>query len=300
MEVDSLRRFVFEDEPVRGHWLRLQESWEHALAHQQYGPEVRRLLGEAMGAAALLAASLKFDGTLSLQIAGDGPLKMLVAQSTHDLGVRAVARLREGVVVDGFGFRELLGPAQLTVTVDPNGGRGTAWQGVVPLEGDSLASCLEAYFATSEQLPTRVALAADEHRVGGLLLQKMPAPSRAGEAAEGRVRELWDEAVMMMQTVTDRELLEAAPESLLSPLFGGRDLRLFSSQPVRFQCRCSAARVTGMLRSLGEEEVRGILAEQGAITVTCEFCQRPWRFDAVDVEQLFRPGAPGEGPTSLN
>lgn len=298
-EVDSLRRFLFENEPLRGHWLRLEESWAQALEHQHYAPEVRRLLGEAMAAAALLAASLKFEGTLTLQIAGAGPLKMLVAQSTHDLAVRALARLNDDARVEGCAFHELVGQARLTVTVDATGA-GNSWQGVVPLTGDSLAHCIEAYFAGSEQLPTGVVLAADEHRVAGLLLQKLPSPAQAGEATQGRVQELWDEAGLMMRTLHTRELLDTEPQELLTRLFGDHELRLFGSQPVRFRCRCSPERVGGMLRSLGEQEVREVLAEQGAVTVTCEFCQRPYRFDAIDVEQLFHPVPGGEGPQALN
>jgi len=296
---DRLRRFLFENEPLRGHWLQLDESWFQALEHQHYASEVRRLLGEALAADALLAATLKFHGTLALQIAGgSGPLTMLIAQATHDLGLRALARVGE-VDVTGLDFRALVGDAQLTVTLESEE-RGGSWQGVVPLQGDSLAHCLEAYFATSEQLPTRVSLAADERRVGGLLLQKLPSPSGAGEAAEGRIRELWDEAGLLMATLSPGELLAVEPEALLPRLFPGHELRLFEGQPVRFQCRCGRERVADVLRSLGEAEVRDVLREQGAVTVTCEFCQRPYRFDAVDVEGLFHAGATDEGPTTLN
>lgn len=297
-EIDSLRRFLFENQPLRGHWLRLEESWAEALAHQRYAPEVRQLLGEAMAAAALLAASLKFQGTLALQINAEGPLQMLVAQATHDLGLRALARVDDSDVT-GLGFRELVGEAQLTVTLE-GADRNANWQGIVPLEGDSLAECLETYFSSSEQLPTRVALAADAHRIAGLMLQKLPSPAQSGEAAEGRVRELWDEAGLLLRTASNRELLDAEPEELLPRLFGAHELRLFAPQRARFRCRCSPERVAGMLRSLGEAEVRDILTEQGAVTVTCEFCQRPYRFDAVDVEQLFRATAGSGGPPSLN
>ena len=296
---DRLRRFLFESEPLRGHWLQLEESWAQAVEHQHYAPEVRRVLGEALAAAALLAATLKFHGTLALQIAGgSGPLTMLIAQATHDQGLRALARVGE-VDVTGLDFRALVGNAQLTVTLESDE-RGGSWQGIVPLQGDSLAHCLEAYFATSEQLPTRVALAADERRVGGLLLQKMPSPSAAGEASEGRVRELWDEAGLLMATLAADELLAIEPESLLPRLFPGQELRLFEGQPVRFQCRCGRERVAGVLRSLGEAEVRDVLREQGAVTVTCEFCQRPYRFDAVDVEGLFHAGPTEQGSTTIN
>jgi len=296
---DGLRRFLFEHHPLRGFWLRLERSWADALEHQAYPPEVRRLVGESMAAAALLAASLKFEGTLALQINGSGPVRLLVTQATHELALRTVARLDPAAQVSGGDFRDLVGDARLTVTLEgPD--RTANWQGVVPLTGDSLAHSLEAYFATSEQLPTRVCLATDGHHVVGLLLQKLPARERQGEAAEGAERELWDEAGLLLQTVSAEELLAVTPERLLPQVFAGHDLRLFEAQPVRFQCRCTADRVASVLRSLGETEVRQILAEQGAVTVTCEFCQRPYRFDAVDVEQLFRDGASAQGSGSLN
>jgi molecular chaperone Hsp33 len=296
---DGLRRFLFEHHAVRGFWLRLTRSWNEALEHQSYPPEVRNLVGEAMAAAALLAATLKFEGTLALQINGGGPLRLLVAQATHELALRAVARLDPEAHTGGADFRTLVGDAQLTVTLEGMD-RVAQWQGVVPLAGDTLAHTLEAYFATSEQLPTRVSLAADGHRVAGVLLQKLPARERAGEAAEGAERELWDEASLLLETVKGAELLQAAPQRLLPAVFVGHDLRLFEPLPVKFQCRCGAQRVAAMLRSLGEAEVRDILAEQGAVTVTCEFCQKPYRFDAVDVEQLFAPTPLPDGPTSLN
>jgi molecular chaperone Hsp33 len=299
-DADGLRRFLFENQPLRGFLLRLQDSWAAALEHQTYAPEVRQLLGEAMAAAALLAASLKFEGTLAMQIQGNGPVRLLVAQSTHDFGLRAVARLAADAQTSGLDFRGLVGEAHLTVTLE-GANRASSWQGVVPLTGESLGASLEAYFATSEQLPTRVLLAVDAHRVAGLLLQKLPLPSGAtGEAAEGRIRELWDEASLLLHTVRPDELLRAMPESLLPQVFTGHDLRLFAPQAVRFECRCGAQRVASVLRSLGEAEVRDILAEQGAVTVTCEFCQRPYRFDAVDVEQLFAQSPGPAGPSTLN
>jgi molecular chaperone Hsp33 len=295
---DGLRRFLFEHHPLRGFWLRLERSWAEALEHQSHPPEIRRLLGESMAAAALLAASLKFDGTLALQINGNGPVRLLVTQATHELGLRTVARVDAHADVTGRSFRDLVGEAQLTVTLEGSD-RVAGWQGIVPLSGDSLAESLQAYFATSEQLPTRVLIAADGQRVVGLLLQKLPPGERHGEAAEGAERELWDEAALMLQTVSAEELLRTAPERLLPQVFAQHDLRLFESHPVRFQCRCGTQRVAAMLRSLGEPDVRDLLSEQGAVTVTCEFCQRPYRFDAVDVEQLFREGT-AEGPASLN
>jgi molecular chaperone Hsp33 len=169
--------------------------------------------------------------------------------------------------------------------------RGAAgpWQGIVPLDGDSLAHCLESYFANSEQLPTAIVLAANARQAAGMLLQKLPTPQPGGEAEEARIYDLWDEAMLRLRTVQADELLELSAEELLQRIFAGHTLRLFDGEPVRFACRCDRERVAAVLKSLGHAEIESILAEQGVVTVTCEFCQRPYRFDAVDAQRLFAP-----------
>ncbi|MGC4028629.1 MAG: Hsp33 family molecular chaperone HslO [Steroidobacteraceae bacterium] len=296
-DADSLRRFLFEDAPLRGHWVRLVDTWREARVHQSLPPAVRDLLGEALAAAALLAASLKFDGTLTLQLrGGSGQVSMLIAQATSEHTLRGVAHCQGEPDPGHSGFADLVGKGQLVITVERGGG-AAPWQGIVPLDEESLAACLERYFEVSEQLPTRVVLAADAGAAGGLLLQKLPAPG--GEAAEARLQDLWEEAGAMLATLSGAELLVAGPQVLLTRLFGGHDLRLFDADTLRFACRCSRQRVGAMLQALGREEVDSILAEQGAVTVTCEFCMKPYRFDAVDAAQLFTPPA-GGGSTSLN
>jgi len=288
---DVVRRFHFERRPVRGHWVRLDAAWRELRAHAHYPPAVTALLGEAVAAAVLLASTLKFRGTLTFQLQGDGAVGLLVAQCTHDFRLRAVARCDtaalERLAARGDGgpeFRDLAGAhGRVTVTIEAEE-RQLRYQGVVPLAGASLAESLEAYFASSEQLPTRVLLAADEHGSAGLLVQKLP-QDRGGETEEGAAA--WDGAREGMTRVTRAALLRASAESLLTEGFGAHELRLFEGAPVRFECRCNPGRVAGLLRALGAEEVRDILREQGAVTVTCEFCHRPYRFDAVDVEALF-------------
>jgi molecular chaperone Hsp33 len=158
------------------------------------------------------------------------------------------------------------------------------YQGIVPLTGDSLSDSLEAYFASSEQLPTRVLLAADGERGAGVLVQKLPGPSSADESD---MKEIWEDAQRGIERLSSAELLQCPVEELLGRGFGDHDMRLFRGSPVQFECRCSQGRVAGLLRALGPEEVRDVLREQGAVTVTCEFCHRPYRFDAIDVETLF-------------
>ena len=299
MSADRLRRFLFEDAPVRGHWVRLARTWIEAREHQVLPGPVMSLLGESLAATSLIAASLKFSGTLTLQLSGGtGPVSMLVAQATDAGTVRGVAHAEAASEESAPGFQELVGGGRLLVTLEQGDG-AIPWQGVVPLAGDNLASCLENYFAVSEQLPTAIFLAADTHHAAGLLLQKLPASASQGESEAAATQDVWEEATMLLATLQADELLAWDVDELLRKLFGGRDLRLFDGEPVRFACRCSRGRVAAMLAGMGKAEVDSIIAEQGAVTVTCEFCRKPYRFDAVDAARLFIAATP-EAPPEFN
>jgi molecular chaperone Hsp33 len=294
----ELRRFILERHPVRGFWIRLDGAWRELRGHQRYPPPVETLLGEAVTASLLLAATLKFQGTLTLQLAGDGLVNLLVAQCTHEFVIRAVARAAEAI--DGqASFRQLVGDGRLTVTIEAEE-RSARYQGIVALQGASLAECLENYFATSEQLPTRIALAADSVSTGGVLLQKIPGASAQGEALAAVSQAVWEDLQPRLATLDALLLRRGSAEEVLQHVCAEHDCRLFQGSPVRFACRCSEGRVAGLLRSLGPAEMRSILAEQGAVTVTCEFCGRPYRFDSIDVERLFTEGANPDAPHSVN
>ena len=300
---DLVRRFIFEKRPVRGHWVRLDSAWRELLEHTDYPQTVRELLGQAVAASVLLAATLKFRGTLTFQLQGNGAVGLLVAQCAHDFRLRAVARYdaaavqaASDAVAPAALFRRLVGSdGRITVTIEAEE-KSMRYQGVVPLTGASLAESLEAYFASSEQLPTRVLLAADDEHGAGLLVQKLP---DSGTADEDEVAAVWEGAQRGIERLSAAELLRSPAEQLLAHGFTDHDLRLFRGAPVQFQCRCSEGRVAGLLRALGAEEVRDVLKEQGAVLVTCEFCQRPYRFDAVDVETLFAE-APSEGSDAIH
>jgi molecular chaperone Hsp33 len=309
---DEVRRFIVENRPVRGHWVRLEGAWRELRAHRDYPQPVRDLLGQAVAASVLLAATLKFRGRLTLQLQGNGAVSLLVAQCTHDYRLRAVARFDEEAVAalsgngaseaagnaSGAVFRKLVGSeGRIAVTIEADE-RNVRYQGIVPLSGDSLAGSLEAYFARSEQLPTRVLLAADEERGAGVLVQKLPEDSAADES---QMREVWEEAERGIERLSPGDLLQYPVEELLGRGFAAQDMRLFRGAPVQFECRCSQGRVTGLLRALGPEEVRDVLREQGSVTVTCEFCHRPYRFDEGDVEALFE-GVPDslENPGAIH
>jgi molecular chaperone Hsp33 len=221
-----------------------------------------------------------------------------VAQCTHEVEVRAVARAAEDI--EGLvRFQDLVGNGRLSVTIESEE-RAARYQGIVALESGSLADCIESYFATSEQLPTRLVLAADAETAGGVLLQKMPAANAQGEAGAALSQQAWETMQSRLEQIEVAQWRRDPPEELLPVIAGEFDLRLFAATAVRFTCRCSQARVAGLLRSLGPEELHDILAEQGAVTVTCEFCGRPYRFDSIDVEQLFSGGASPDTPHSLN
>jgi molecular chaperone Hsp33 len=286
---DQVPRFIVENQPVRGHWVRLDSAWRELCAHADYPQPVRELLGQAVAASVLFAATLKFSGTLTLQLQGDGAVNLLVAQCTHDYRLRAVARFDADRVAeidpqDRDAFRKLVGTTgRVAVTVEADE-RSSRYQGIVPLHGDSLADSLEAYFASSEQLPTRLILAADDERGAGFLVQKVPG---AANADESDIEATWKDAQKGIEQLSSDDLLNRPVEELLERGFAEHDMRLFRGAPVQFECRCNQARVSGLLRALGAEEVKDILQEQGSVTVTCEFCHRPYRFGPSDIEALF-------------
>jgi len=302
---DEVRRFIVENRPVRGHWVRLEGAWQELRAHKEYPEPVRELLGQAVAASVLLAATLKFSGTLTLQLQGDGAVSLLVAQCTHDFRLRAVANFDEDEVDSvatesdgGAAFRRLVGAeGRVAVTIESDD-KNTRYQGIVPLSGASLADSIEAYFESSEQLPTRLLLAADSERGVGVLVQKLPDPAHSNESD---MKEVWEEAQRGIERLSTTDLLLRPVEELLERGFAAQDMRLFKGTPVQFECRCSQGRVSSLLRALGEDEVRDVLEEQGSVIVTCEFCHRPYQFDAVDVEALFADGTGEDGrPPSIH
>ncbi len=291
---DSLHRFLFEHYPIRGHIVHLDASWRALLEHRQYPASIRDTLGEAVAASVLLSATLKFEGNLSLQLQGQGPMHLMLAQCSNDLGVRAVARYKEEVVAGlPADLNALSGEGRLTVTLE-NEDLSQRYQGIVPIEGSSLATSLQGYFENSEQLPTRLWLYADEKGVSGMLLQRLSddtVAARKGAPLEGETRpdfdDAWRRVQMLADTLKPEELRGLADREILRRLFSEDDVRMFESAPVFFRCRCSRERVVGMLRGLGAGEIRSVLAERGSVEVRCDFCNRAYEFDSVDIEQIF-------------
>ena len=274
---DSLQRFIFEGVPVRGEIVHLDATWRAVLERHDYPAPLRAVLGELMAAAALLSATLKFDGSLILQMQGSGTVKLIVVECTSEQTMRATAQW-DGELAAGS-FRELVGDGRFAITIAPSDGKQT-YQGIVELAGDSVSQVLEHYMAASEQLETRLWLGADGSQAAGMLLQRVPGP-------DGSDPDAWNRAVTLSETVTDRELLNLPARQIIHRLFHEEDVRVFDARILSFRCSCSRERVVSMLRLLGRAEVRSIVAEQGEVDVNCEFCNKRYALDAVDAEQIF-------------
>jgi len=278
---DQRTRFLFDSFAIRGEIVRLDASFATVLGNHAYPPVIARQLGECMAAAALLTGTLKFEGQLILQAKGAGPLTLLMAECSHDGRLRGIAH-HEGTC-DDAPLAALLGAqggnGHLAITIEPLAGQ--RYQGIVPLDGESLAECIEHYFAQSEQLSTRLWLLTEGHRAAGLLLQELP-----GTPASERDGDAWNRACRLADTLTASELLDLPAEALLHRLYHQEDVRVFPGEALAFGCTCSRERTLRMLASLGRAEIRGIIEEQGRIEVSCEFCRRQYLFDAADVAGL--------------
>src|SRR5574340_913239 len=248
---DSLRRFLFEHAPIRGEIVRLDSVWRSVIERRDYPPMLQNLMGELCAAAVLLAATLKLKGAMVLQIHGKGAVKLLVVECSGDLELRATAKW-EGDLAHGT-LQDLVGDGRFVITLDPKDGN-QAYQGIVALEGDSIAEILQNYMTRSEQLETRLWLAANEQGAAGMLLQKLP------ERGASSDEDAWDRATHLADTVKPEELLHLPAGELLHRLYHEDDIRLFDAQSIIFRCTCSRESVAQMLRMLGRAEVDAILA----------------------------------------
>jgi len=297
---DTLQKFMFENAGVRGELVELESSWQHMLSHKTYPKAVQTMLGELMAASALLSANLKFNGTMIMQIHGDGPVKLMVVECDANLRLRATAKLADDAVIeDHETLKELVhahGQGRFVITLDPNDkvpGQ-QAYQGIVPLDGDSVATVIENYMLRSEQLDTKLWLAADDKVTRGLLLQKLPEIGGSGVQAEDG-EDMWAHAVMLGDTLKHEELLSTNIETLMRRLFWEQTLRVFDPLSVQFHCNCSREKVGDMLKMLGTEEVASALTEVGHLDINCDFCGKQYSFDQVDCAQLFLAPTLSEG-----
>ncbi|WP_116522751.1 Hsp33 family molecular chaperone HslO [Achromobacter insuavis] len=300
---DQLKKYLLEDRSVRVQAVRLTDTWKAVQANHDYPPAITHLLGELVAASTLLAANIKFDGSLVLQIQGDGPIALLVVECRSDLSLRATVKVREGHEVPADGdMQSLLNPGgngRFIVVLDPQHkvpGQ-QAYQGIVPLEGETVAEALQHYMKASEQLDTRLWLGADADHAAGMLIQRLPhhGGSDATTLSEQAATETWDRATALASTLKRDELLATEIDTLIHRLFWEETLVAFDPLPVRWHCPCTRERVANMLRSLGQVEVDDILAERGQVDVACDFCGKPYVFDAVDCAALFTGSQPANG-----
>lgn len=297
---DSLHRFQLENLHVRGEWLSLSKAWQDIQNTVDYPPAIKQVLGEAIVAIGLLADSLKFDGSLVLQIHGTAPVSMLVVQATSDGSIRGMANW-EGDIPNSASFKDLFQPAisnngeasqaTMAITVEPGSTRSERYQSLVPLESESLVECLTQYFAQSEQLNTRLWLAVDDKTAAGLMLQCLPSE----EIKRTELSQLngWEHACILADTVKNEELLELPSQELLHRLYHEEDLRIYDAKRVRFECSCSQEKIERAIHSIGEEAAESILVEQGNISTSCDFCNTNYVLDRIDVARLFS-GAAGK------
>jgi molecular chaperone Hsp33 len=285
VSADSVIPFAFESLPVRGALIHLSRSWQRMQRDHDYDPLILETLGHAAAATGLIAQSLKFDGAITLQIQASRVLKVLVMQCTSELDIRGMAATQEGV--GATSFAELTHDARCAITVD-NGDR--PYQGIVAIDGESLSASLKHYFDHSVQVPSLVALVANEHLAGGILLQQMPGMAIA--------KDDWTRLNFLLETLRTADFDDDAGLALIGKLFAEDDVRVQPLRNVEFNCRCSDQKVEDVLKMLGEDETKAALEEQGTIEVVCEFCGEKRSFDSVDVSRVFAENVVG-GPESV-
>ncbi len=285
-QLDSLQHFIFEDKlnqpmPIRGNIVHLNHTYRQVLQHQSLPMVLKQALGELMAASVLLSATLKMEGAMVLQLQSKGALKLLVVECSSDLDLRATAKWTGDI--ENKSLIELIKNGQFVITLDPT--EGEPYQGIVPIEGETIAEMLQNYMLRSQQIDTSLWLHCDGENASGMLLQKLPNIAENEHYIQDE--DAWNRVNILANTVTNEELHNLAPETLLTRLFAEEDVRLFEAKPTRFYCSCSKTKVGNMLRLLGQEEVSSILSERDKIEVNCDFCNKHYAFDAVDAAALF-------------
>lgn len=280
-QFDYLQRFLFEHHGVRGELVFLRDVFQTVSNQREYPAPVKHLLGQAMCATALLSATIKYQGSLILQAQTNGPINLLVVQCDQDLNMRALARWQD----DSNFSQRLLGEGHMVITVTSDN-TTEPYQGVVSLASDQFNENLESYFEQSEQLPTKLWLAAGTDQAVGLLIQKMP-DLHSGEQAAGEEWEYWEHIKILAATITEKELLSLDVTTILHRLFHEEDIRLYDQQPINFRCGCTKEKMTQALLMMGKEEVSDILKTYHLVEVTCEFCNNTYGFTEQEIDHVF-------------
>ena len=280
-EQDKQHRFLIETCDVNGQIVQLDKCWKDARARTEYPPTIQTVLGEAFVATVLLAAMLKMDGKCTLQVRGPGPVHLLVVQVNSDGECRGLARWKDEP--KSHDVKTVFGEdATMTIAIESSN-YDEPYQGIVPLEGDTLADAMGHYLSNSQQLRTQLIMSVNTDSASGLLLQKLPSSEARTEDEDG-----WSRAKQFASTVTDEELAELGAQELLRRLFFEETVRLYDAKDVVFKCSCSRERTGNMLIGLGMAEIEGILAERDDVAITCEFCDAEYRYDSVDIAALFK------------
>ena len=277
---DTRQRFLFDGTDIRGEISTLESSYLDILSRQNYPSAVSQLLGEFLTAASLLSATLKFPAMVSIQVLGQGPVKTMMAECFQKTKLRGIVRGDLDTISGPQSLRQLLGKATLAITIEPQGGE--RYQGIVPMDKDTLGECLEDYFAQSEQLATKIKLSANHQTASGILVQQMP---RTVEKEKSEAD--WQHIGALLDSLQSDEQLSLSHEDQLYRLFHNEKTRLLNAEQLQFYCSCSKPRTAKTLATLGRDEMESILEEMGSVQITCEFCDQRYVFDKKDIEAIF-------------
>ena len=279
--MDNIQRFLFDKTPVRGAIVHMTDSFSTIMTQRDYPPFVRTLLGEALLAAAMMANTIKFKGQLTLQFQSEGPLKTIVAKCDHQNHLRGFVDW--DTASNEAAMRVNFGSGQLVITIAPD--VGAPYQSIVPLQQRTVTRALEAYFAQSEQLSTRLWCAVGEASAAGMMLQLIP--DHQGSSSPEQREKFWEHSTQLGETISSAELLQLENSLILHRLYHQEDVRIFEMQPVSFRCTCTLERMQSAVRTLGESEVRDILKTNREVEVKCEYCSSQYSFDRDEVNKLF-------------
>nr|WP_220457554.1 Hsp33 family molecular chaperone HslO [Vibrio marinisediminis] len=275
-----LNRYLFEELSVRGEMVQLDEAYQRIIASKEYPVALQKLLGELLVSTTLLTATLKFEGSITIQLQGDGPVSLAVINGDHDQKIRGVARWEGDIAADAT-LHEMMGKGYLVITIEPK--KGERYQGVVGLEGENLTQVIENYFANSEQLKTRLWIRTGEHEgkahAAGMLIQVMPDGTGSPDDFE--------HLEQLTNTIKDEELFGLGAQELLYRLYNQEKVRLFDPQPVEFHCGCSRDRSGAAIITVDRAEINDILAEEGSVSLHCDYCGTTYSFNSAEVSELF-------------
>ncbi|MGR2667570.1 Hsp33 family molecular chaperone HslO [Vibrio campbellii] len=285
MANNVLNRYLFEDLSVRGELVQLDEAYQRIISSKEYPAALQKLLGELLVSTTLLTATLKFEGSITIQLQGDGPVSLAVINGDHDQKIRGVARW-EGDIADDASLHDMMGKGYLVITIEPK--KGERYQGVVGLEGETLADVIEGYFANSEQLKTRLWIRTGEHEgkahAAGMMIQVMPDGTGTPEDFE--------HLEQLTATVKNEELFTLPANELLYRLYNQDSVRLYEPQPVEFHCGCSRERSGAAIITVERAEINDILAEEGSVSLHCDYCGTSYSFDETEITELYAQAAP--------